>query len=224
VQIKGKEDQKAWGQYFRQTSSEHAAASAEEKQNWDNMYAQEEDDESYEFVQTADHDANDTDDIPLGMDPIDLEDKPKLVQKPTQDEEEFVQLIPHENDTEDLLDFNSGDEAGYNHAHSKLWNEAVSRKAQELDDEIKLQESMKLAQKKAEQEKKLKAAEEQRNRVLAQKRREKAALEGKRHEQQRTLDLAELYSNMVPVDKLNLQTGYRHHTEGWDQMVNERAE
>ena len=80
---------------------------------------------------------------------------------------------------------------------------------------------MKLAQKKAEQDKKLKAAEEQRERVLAQKRREKAALESKRHEQQKTLDLAELYSNMVPVDKVNVQTGYRHHSQEWDNQVNE---
>ena len=38
------------------------------------MYAQEEDDESYELVQTADRE-NDSDDLPLGMDPIDLSDK-----------------------------------------------------------------------------------------------------------------------------------------------------
>lgn len=58
-----------------------------------------------------------------------------------------------------------------------------------------------------------------RKRVIEQKRREESAKDTQRHNQQRTLDLAELYSNMVPVDKLNLQTAYRHHSAQWDQEV-----
>lgn len=224
VQVKGGQDAKAWKQYFKQQSSEQAASANEDKDAWDKMYAQEEDDESYEFVQMADHD-NDSDDIPLGMDPINLEEK-KPEPEPVHDEaeEELVQLIPHENDTDDVMEMPANEMDGYNSHHSKLWNDAVNRKAQELDDEIKLQESMKLAQKKAVQEKKLKAAEEQRKRVLEQKRREQEAKEKKLHQQQRTLDLAELYSNMVPVDKLNVQTGYRHHSANWEQMVDNKAQ
>lgn len=69
------------------------------------MYAQEEDDESYELVQTADRE-NDSDDLPLGMDPIDLSDKKPEQPEARNDEaeEELLQLIPHENDTDDVMD------------------------------------------------------------------------------------------------------------------------
>ena len=59
--------------------------------------------------------------------------------------------------------------------------------------------------------------------MLEQKRREQAAKDNKLHAQQRTLDLAEIYSNFVPVDKINLQTGYRHHSANWEQMVDDKA-
>jgi len=47
--------------------------------------------------------------------------------------------IPHENDTDDVaidnLDF------GYNKRHSKQWNEEVNKKAEALENEIKIQEN-----------------------------------------------------------------------------------
>jgi hypothetical protein len=36
--------------------------------------------------------------------------------------------MPHENDTEDL-EVESGENAGYNKHHSKLWNKVVDKKA-----------------------------------------------------------------------------------------------
>jgi hypothetical protein len=50
--------------------------------------------------------------------------------------------MPHENDTEDL-DFQAGtdtEDIGYNHMHSKMWNDVVDRKAQEFENAIKKQE------------------------------------------------------------------------------------
>jgi hypothetical protein len=41
--------------------------------------------------------------------------------------------MPHEDDTEDL-DAEAGDAEGYNHHHSKMWNNIVDKKAQELQD------------------------------------------------------------------------------------------
>jgi hypothetical protein len=39
---------------------------SQDNQKWDEMYAQEEEDQSYEFVQTKFDHENDTDDIPEG--------------------------------------------------------------------------------------------------------------------------------------------------------------
>lgn len=63
--------------------------------------------------------------------------------------------IPHENDTDDVdikyVDF------GYNHQHSKAWNQEVNKKAEELESEMKIQENLKLSQKKAQEDAKIKA-------------------------------------------------------------------
>jgi hypothetical protein len=78
------------------------------------------------------------------------------------EDEGLVQLdydrIPHENDTDDVstdnLDFQ------YNHKHSKAWNEEVNKRAEEMENEMKIEENLKLSQKKAEAEAKRKAQEE----------------------------------------------------------------
>ena len=53
------------------------------------------------------------------------------------------------------------------------------------------------------------------------------AKEGKKRELEKTLDLSELYSDMVPVDKL-IQTDaelnyYTAHTAYWNDRVNQEA-
>lgn len=65
----------------------------------------------------------------------------------------------------------------YNRHHSKLWNEVVNRKAQELDDEMKVQENLVVSKKKAKEQAKARAAEQAHKRAEEQKRREQAAKE-----------------------------------------------
>lgn len=49
---------------------------------------------------------------------------------------------------------------GYNHAHSKSWNAEVNKKAEEIENEIKVEENMKVSQKKAEEDAKKRAQQE----------------------------------------------------------------
>jgi len=55
--------------------------------------------------------------------------------------------ISHETDTEDIADDVSP--SNYDAHHSKAWNDAVEKKAIELENEMKIEENMKLSQKKA---------------------------------------------------------------------------
>lgn len=76
------------------------------------------------------------------------------------DSEDWVQLnskiIPHENDTDDIaLDVSPNN---YDMHHSKAWNEKVNERALEIEREMKIQENMELAQKKAKEEAAIKAA------------------------------------------------------------------
>lgn len=119
------------------------------------------------------------------------------------DTDELVQVrergftIPHENDTEDIIP-NADELELYNRHHSKLWNEVVNRKAQELEDTMNAQENMVKQKKKDQENSKLRAVEEAHKRAEEQKRREQAAKEQRMHESRRTVDFAELYGNMVP--------------------------
>merc|ERR1719223_2003485 len=102
--------------------------------------------------------------------------------------------IPHENDTDDVaidnLDF------GYNKRHSKDWNSLVNKKAEEMENEMKIQENTKLAEKKAKEDAKIKAekdkikkAEEKRHQ-LEEEQRKRALGNGPN---KKTIDLGELY-------------------------------
>jgi hypothetical protein len=46
----------------------------------------------------------------------------------------------HENDTDDIVEELNPE--NYNKKHSKLWNAKVAKKAKELEDELKLEETM----------------------------------------------------------------------------------
>jgi len=120
-------------------------------------------------------------------------------EKSAEEDDEMVQ-IPHETDTDDIA-FSEGEDYTYNHQHSKLWNEAVNRKAQEIENALKIEENMKLSQIKAKeaaarraQEERVRAAEEARK-LAEQERMGKRATQIKA---QATVDLSELYGNMVP--------------------------
>lgn len=79
-----------------------------------------------------------------------------------QADDEYVQLnyerIPHERDTDDVL--TDSQDFQYNQRHSKSWNDEVNKKAMEIENEIKIEENMKISQKKAEEDAKRKAQEE----------------------------------------------------------------
>jgi len=58
--------------------------------------------------------------------------------------------MPHENDTEDIADTVTPE--NYDHKHSKEWNSLVERKAQEMEDEEKIQINMKKKAKQAKED------------------------------------------------------------------------
>ena len=138
---------------------------------------------------------------------------------------EDVQLnevrIPHENDTDDVetegVDFN------YNRKHSKAWNEEVNKKAMEFENEMKIEENMKLVQKKAEEDAKRKA-EQDRVRKAEEKRRKleedqkKRALEATRV-QMRTIDLGELYHGIDNIEMLQLDSEYNRHSHFMQRLI-----
>jgi hypothetical protein len=200
-----------WKGYFKGQDSDFKQEKDDATHAIDNEYAQEEEDDSFEYVQlddkvtnTANDHANDTDDIPAGQDPVGLSQadhhhsvslaESMLTQL---DSGERGIQIPHENDTEDIIP-NADEITQYNRHHSKLWNEVVNRKAQELEDEMQAQESLVKTKKKEKEQAKLRAAEEAHKRAEEQKRREQAAKEQKDHELRRTVDFSELYGSMVP--------------------------
>jgi hypothetical protein len=168
---------------------------------------------------------NDSDDIPEGQDPIMLQRGHSESQAA-----ELVQLsdnsIPHENDTEDIV-AQTDELAQYNRHHSKLWNETVNRKAQELDDEMKAEESAVLAKKKSKEDAKLKAAEEAHNRAAEQKKREQAAQEQKQHEARRTVDFAELYGSLAGSENVQLEYADhwadKRHSQYWADRVKDET-
>lgn len=151
--------------------------------------------------------------------------------------DELVQIdyerIPHERDTDDVL--TDGQDFQYNQRHSKAWNDEVNKKAMEIENEIKIEENVKLSQKKAEedakrkaQEEKVRKAEEKRKR-LEQEQREKALK--KDQENKRTIDLGQLYGGIDNVEAVQLDAEYDRHSrfmqgliDNTEKMVDAEAE
>lgn len=105
-------------------------------------------------------------------------------------------FIPHEDDTEDMALDQSP--AAYDYHHSKAWNDEVNRKAISIENEMKIEENMKIAKKKAEEQAKQKAAEEKiKAAALAKKKAEEAS---KSVNKFATVDFSELYSG-IPADQ-----------------------
>jgi uncharacterized protein YeaO (DUF488 family) len=104
-------------------------------------------------------------------------------------------MMPHENDTEDI----AGDVSpeNYNHKHSKSWNELVEKKAQEMEDEEKIQINMKKKAKQAKEEAIAKAARdkarEHQTKLMQLERRE----HNKKFKNP-SVDFSELYGSMAP--------------------------
>lgn len=144
------------------------------------------------------------------------------------EDEGLVQLaydrIPHENDTDDVstenLDFQ------YNHKHSKAWNEEVNKRAEEMENEMKIEENLKLSQKKAAVEAKKKAQEEkvrraeEKRKQLEEQQKEKALGAGAN---KKTIDLSELYSGLEMV-QLDATTDYARHSKFMQHELDMAAE
>lgn len=86
-----------------------------------------------------------------------------IMDKQAQEDAMKVQIgqtgfIPHEEDTEDMALDQSP--AAYDYHHSKAWNDEVNRKAIAIENEMKIEDNMKIAKKKADEQAKQKAAEE----------------------------------------------------------------
>ena len=133
--------------------------------------------------------------------------------------------IPHADDTEDVYD--DGQEASYDHHHSKEWNAMVQKKADELENMMKQEEQDKIAAKKAAEEQKRKAIEEKakqeaekrkKAQELAQHKTEKAKV--------RTVDFNDIYNGVTP-DDITLQLGqdveYENHSRFWNKQVEEQT-
>jgi membrane protein involved in colicin uptake len=86
--------------------------------------------------------------------------------------------ISHAEDTEDIAD--SVNPSNYDTHHSKEWNLAVEKKAQELENEMKIEENMKISQKKAKEDAK-KRAIEAKAKAEAEKRKKAQELADKNH-------------------------------------------
>jgi len=133
--------------------------------------------------------------------------------------------IPHADDTEDVYD--DGQDQSYDHHHSKEWNNMVQKKADELENEMKIEENEKIASKKSAEDSKRKAIEEK-ARMEADKR--KKAQELAQHKNVKakvqTVDFNDIYSGITP-DEITLQTDstvkYEHHSKFWNQNIEDQT-
>jgi hypothetical protein len=130
--------------------------------------------------------------------------------------------IPHENDTDDValdnLDF------GYNKRHSKEWNTLVNKKAEEMENEIKIQENLKISEKKAKEDAKRKAEQEkirkaeEKRKQLEEEQRKRALGTGPN---KKTIDLGELYGGIENIEMLQRDSGYERHSRYMQERLDE---
>jgi hypothetical protein len=132
--------------------------------------------------------------------------------------------IPHADDTEDIVD---EDSKSYDHHHSKEWNALVDKKEEELENEMKIEENMKISAKKAAADSKRKAIEEK-AKMEAEKRKkaqEMAQIKNKKVMIQ-TVDFNDIY-NGISADEITLQTdakvSYETHSKHWNEEVERQA-
>jgi len=134
--------------------------------------------------------------------------------------------IPHAEDTEDIVD---DDSKAYDKNHSKEWNALVDRRAQALEDEMKIEENTKVAKKKAAEEAKRNAIKEK-ARMEAEKRKTAQELAQHKSEKARvqTVDFNDIYTGITPEDITSLQTGfkmgYELHSKFFNQEVEKQAD
>lgn len=132
--------------------------------------------------------------------------------------------IPHSEDTEDIVD---DDSKTYDKHHSKEWNALVDKKADELENEMKIEENMKISAKKAAEEAKRNAIEEK-AKMEAEKRKKAQELAQKKTQKVRvqTVDFNDIYSG-IAADEITLQTdarvNYELHSKHWNEEVEKQS-
>ena len=134
------------------------------------------------------------------------------------DEDPMNIQMPHENDTEDITDVANPD--NLDHRHSKEWNRLVEKKAQEMEDEEKIQINMKKKAKQAKEEAVVKAAKEK-QRLHQQK---LVQMERKEHNKifkNPSVDFSEMYGSMAP-DLVQLSA--LDHDNDTDDLVETNAD
>jgi hypothetical protein len=132
--------------------------------------------------------------------------------------------IPHSEDTEDIVD---DDSKTYDKHHSKEWNALVDKKADELENEMKIEENMKISAQKAAEEAKRNAIEEK-AKMEAEKRKKAQELAQKKTQKVRvqTVDFNDIYSG-IAADEITLQTdarvNYELHSKHWNEEVEKQS-
>jgi len=129
--------------------------------------------------------------------------------------------IPHADDTEDITD---EDTKSYDRNHSKEWNALVDKRADDLENEMKIEENTKIAKKKAAEEAKRKAIEDK-AKMEAEKRKQAQDLANKKTVKERvqTVDFNDIYTGIHPEDIGDVQLGYELHSKFWNKEVDEQA-
>lgn len=184
-----------------------------ENSKWEELYAAEDEEKSYELVQ-FNHE-NDDDDIPDGQDPWNV--GTLLMMKENQrfngrsigelvnmEDETLLQIRyenhPHERDTDDLpTEFAPKD---YDTHHSKHWNELVKLKEKEIEKDLKISEKVEKQQEKEIVRAKIHAQQVQEQKALEQMQRaqqkkevqiKQSLLEANKANPYKTVDLGEVY-------------------------------
>lgn len=211
------QNDEAWAKFYK-AGQESLAAEADLKEtDWDKAN-QIPDMPSTKYIQLKDHD-NDTDDMSDAVDPVNI-----AVADETNVQTGYSH-ISHEADTEDIAD--DVNPSNYDQHHSKAWNDAVERKALELENEMKIEDNMKLSQKKAKEDAKKKASEAKAKAEAEKRKAAQSLAETQAHKTTvQTIDLSDLYKDL-PNDSL-IQTGaswndnnhlYEHHSPAFYDRV-----
>ena len=148
-------EDESWNKFFQQGAIDQDA----EESNWDKTNVQLSDEDilprkkgqpflyESELVQDADEEraTKKSDEIQAIM-----EQQAKDDLKDNMNVQLDYAHIPHSEDTEDVYD--DGEDQSYDHHHSKEWNAMVTKKADDLENEMKIEENEKIAAKKSAEE------------------------------------------------------------------------
>lgn len=129
--------------------------------------------------------------------------------------------LPHENDTDDIALTETP--MNFNVKHSKKWNDEVNKQAVELENEMKIQENIKIKEARQKQEQIEKAALERAEKKAQIERQKKMQMSQKKSQvtkkSHQTIDLGEIYKGIEMV-----QLGYENHSQYYNSLVEKREQ